>query len=190
MDMNVFKDRLGIAHNQQRYLWLLIGVLSAAVLLLSLCFALQKTTVRTLVLPQHVSQPFWIDDEHVSESYLSDMAEYVLNEYLTVTSYNITHRFENLLKLSAPEAASALEDNLNSYSRKVKHERLSTTFYPQSVDADVAHLSATVKGRYTGRTEQHVLFNKLATFEVKFRLNQGRIWLLSIKEQTNKKEGK
>lgn len=184
----VYTDTLVMQRRRMVQQWLMMILLGISVLLLSVTVLLRHERIRTVVVPMHASSPFWVEDEHVSEAYLIDMADYVMTQYLTVTPGNLSHHNEKLLTLAAPEAEGALSQALSIDAKKIKREHLNVVFYPKQITADPDALQADVTGDVLRFTAQHQLPRQRVTYRVRFKLNRGQLWLIGIDEkggQTN-----
>ena len=183
-----FKDTID-AHKKRIHIQrITIILLALSTLVLSITLLTRREHVRTIVVPMHAKEPFWIDDDNVSKSYLSDMAAYVMEQYLTVTVETLDAHRETLLKLAAPEVEGELTHTLMLDAKKIKREHISSAFYAKSMKADTDKLEVVVSGTLSRFTVQHRLPNRRVKYRVSFKLNHGRLWLVSI-EQVDEDKG-
>lgn len=169
--------------NEQRTikgLLLLVALLAISTVLSLVITVTRHTHTKTIVLPASVTAPFWITDGEVSENYLADMGDYVLTKFLTLTEGNAPIHRQTLLQLTAPEAHANLDAGLSKQFSSVKQGYLSLHFVPEIVDADTDTLTATVTGKLTRYTAQHLLDATTVTYRVTFRLERGRLWLTGV----------
>lgn len=189
MEYPHYRDHYRHAVTMHRLGMAIIGVLAVGVAVLAVCVSMKQRTVRDVFVPLSSTQPFWVENNRVSESYLANMAEYVVNQYLTVTVSNQDHQAQQLLTLAAPDVHAALRVHLAQRAAHVRRESMSTQFYPQTVDVESTHRCATVKGRLHAYVQQHQLFDKPAAYRVCFRLARARLWLVSVTEDKSIKGG-
>lgn len=179
-----FKDSLSI---QKRRLWqqnIVIALQALGLVVLAIILLTRQEQIRTVIVPMHSTETFWVDNEHVSESYLSDMASYIMELYLTVTGETLESHRHSLLKLTAPESEGELNRALSIDAKKIKHEHLSTAFYAKTTQVDMEKMQVLVAGTLERFTAQHRLPTKKVKYSVNFRLNHGRLWLVGIEDKT------
>ena len=187
MQHSFYEDKLGLIMRHNQMLKIITFGLVASMLLCLTVILTRHTTVRTIVLPSNGASSYWIESGRVSENYVSDMSEYILYLYLTMSDVSRDKHADTLLKLAAPSSQGELVHQLKNEGDRVHRENMITVFYPQEVSVESDNLSAVVNGRLDGFNARERVLSEQLSYRVKFTLNQGRLWLVAIEKNSEDK---
>ena len=140
----------------------------------------QRHLSRTVMVPLHLHEPFWVDDDQVSSTYLAEMARYVVGLYVNVTPKTAAYAHKQLLKLVPGERYAALAAQYREHERALRQDEVSYVFFPSTVTPNPATRDATVYGQlntYVGTSRVSV--TRMA-YHVSFRLDNGRLWFTGL----------
>lgn len=156
--------------------------LVAAALLFStslLSIAAFRKNEKTVLVPLGFQSNMEISNKEISASYLEEMTSFYLAMLLDVTPKNVTYRFRQILKHTAPASYHSMEKYLKDEEKKYKSYNLSTSFVVEDMDILPDSLSVVVKGRLTSKFIEKGTFEKAATYKISYENVRG---MLLIKE--------
>ncbi|MCR9192816.1 MAG: type IV conjugative transfer system protein TraE [Gammaproteobacteria bacterium] len=96
---------------------------------------------------------FSISQSGVSDDYLRDMTSFITSLRFNVTPSATTEQFNDFLKYISPSLYGDIRVQLTKEIEDIKHEHLTTAFYPMNYEIDSKHLQVRVTGemrRYVG----------------------------------------
>ncbi|KWB52688.1 conjugal transfer protein TraE [Burkholderia ubonensis] len=91
----------------------------------------------TRIVPPEVKRPYQIGAGQTDKDYLSDMSGYVLSLILTSTPETVDYNNSILLKLAEPEQYPVLKTQLDAAAIRIKREKITTIWSPQSAQISV-----------------------------------------------------
>jgi conjugal transfer pilus assembly protein TraE len=155
---------------------------SLAVIALSvLCWYAVKHR-ETHWLPLCTGSELSIGERSYSPSYLKEMTLKVADLRLTYNPETINPRYEQLVHLVPANQQEAFKKVLEPEVATVKEKNISSVFYTEKVEVDVAKHAARIEGLLY-RTSHHLQLNpERKIFVLQFSFSNGLLWPQSIKE--------
>jgi conjugal transfer pilus assembly protein TraE len=186
MKQEFFKDQVSFLKGQNdRFFKIISGLLILIFAMFFFMMHLVKNE-KVIVTPPIVEQGFWVTNNAVSPTYLTQMTTFFLALRLSVTSSNVDSQYAELLNYVSPSVSGPLQVALQKEAEQIQSEAISSVFYPKDMTADPDHLTVTVDGdlvRYVGEAKLPV---KPMTYIVHYEYRLGRLLILSF-EQVEKK---
>lgn len=156
---------------QIKRLWLLVGGLVAAiVLLVILVFSLNKNE-KTIVVPAGFDKPFTVRGNEYSNEYKEQMVSYVLQLLLNFQPTNVKYQFNEVLRYVHPSAYSTLRQKLSGEAQTIITDGASSVFYTSSIATDANEVIA--KGELVGSVGDRVVSRKTVSFKMMIDTNGG-----------------
>lgn len=169
------------------------------VLLLGLCGALLGITLlqsatsvwllryahsrhETHFIPPHITEAFTLSGAAVSDSYLRDMTSFLTQLRFNVTASSAIQQFNVLLGYTAPALYGELRAQLVKEVEQIKHEHLSSAFYPANFEIDNKHLSLKVSGQMKRFVGAELMSDVREHFLVSYAYEYGLLKLTNIEK--------
>jgi type IV conjugative transfer system protein TraE len=167
-------------------LWCCVGLTLTNMVL---AFKLAGTEEHWVLMPQyHDEHRLEVTKSKYSDEYLMDWAAGILNAILCANPDSIDWKISQLLKISLNNYGP-LKEQLKGEAQKIKQDKISTVFYPNSFKVNQAKRTVEVAGEhsvYFGGDSAPIVTKK--TFQVSWAIrSHGVILLEGIKEM--KKQG-
>ncbi len=187
MDIN---NRLADLHARtglKKSFMALFVALIAAVLLLSIALAFKTDKVRTVITPMNIKNSFWVDDENVSNEYLTEMGTFISQLMLDVTPSNVDYQQKMLLKYACSSAYGAIQNDTGAYAVRVKETSSSSMFEINQVTPDSKHNRIAMHGSLSTFVSDKRVSKLQKIFVVNFENKNGMVKFCGMKE-TNEKD--
>lgn len=187
MNFNYTKQTLASAlRKRDLALW---GFVVSTVTNMALVFKLMGTEEHWVLMPQYQDEHrLEVTKSKYSDDYLIDWAAGILNVILCANSDSIDWKISQLLKISLHNYGP-LKEQLQEEAKKIRHDKISTVFYPNSFKVNQAKRTVEVTGEhstYFGGDSAPIITKK--TFQVSWAVrSHGVILLEGVKEL--KKQG-
>jgi len=140
---------LGVAL-RRRNLWMVLALLLAVANVLLTGFVITRAQhERLVVVPPGFDRPFWVQSTAVSDSYLEQMAVYVVELALSYNPQNVEYRVQQLLSLTRAPAYATLSRRLQADTERIVRNKVSAVFHPQGVRLRPGERKAAVTGLHT-----------------------------------------
>jgi len=136
------------------------------ILLLSMTVFFKDRLV--VITPSVISQEYQISINKVSRGYLEDMTRDVIAATFNLTPSNVNYMTEALLKMVHPKAYGKVKGVLLKIQGDVISRRVSTAFYPISMDIAENALKVRVEGDFLTFVGNKMSSNKRRTFEIAY----------------------
>lgn len=160
----------------QRFLLVIIGIMGAAIIVLS--FTMYKTSMvsRTLVLPPKVDKEFWVSGSAMSQSYYEQVGFYIADRIMSVSPATAESSYDTLLPFFSSNSIelAAIKKKLKEQAEFIKKENIYQVFYPTEAIPDVRKRVLSVNGslrKYIGEMYIHELETRL---DIVFDIINGR----------------
>ena len=141
---------------------------------------------RTILIPPKLTSEIEFIHGKPNEKYIRDISRTIANLAATWSPATVRESFEELLYYFAPESFPQASDRWYSLASRAEEGLVSSSFYLEKInltDSEIELFGQLVQ--YTGNTP---LENTTRTYLVKYRINQGRFYVLSIQEKAKKIE--
>ena len=167
---------------RQRNQAALIAAFMATSNLVLVCLVLRDPK-RVVVVPAQVQTELWTDRRGVSDSYLEEMALFFCHLLLDATPSAMPYQRNIILKNVDPRAYNSLKHRLIQEETRYREENLSTHFRPTRVSVDAKKLKVQVTGHLSSFVGGKQVQQRLQGFNLAFRYEAGRLWVLSCEGQ-------
>ncbi|MBB63438.1 MAG: type IV conjugative transfer system protein TraE [Waddliaceae bacterium] len=167
------------------------NALTAICTVLSLSVILQgvflfKKQDRVVIVPPVVNQSFWVDNQHISVSYLEQMGVF-LGELLLSKSYHSSlKQREILLKHASPGFATSFRKKLLEEEAKLKNQNSSYVFHPESVRVNQNKRLVLLEGNREVYVNGKRISTQKETYVLHFSYLGGRLLLDGVSQGENK----
>lgn len=141
-----------------------------------------QSTARTVVIPSGFSQEFWVNENAVSSSYLSEMARHAAYLVLNVTPKTVSYNHQKLLELVDAEGYGVVNSQFQAINERVKLKNLTTAFYVTEITPASSSMTVDVKGTLKSFIGQKSLTPKFKHYQVKFSYRGAQLKIASFKE--------
>jgi len=101
---------------------------------------------RVVVMPPSVSREFWVEKGRVSPAYLEEMALFFAGFILEMSPESTAYKREIILRNTVSEGYGALKTKLLDDERRLKKERVVTSFQPNAVKVSPNTMAVEVTG--------------------------------------------
>jgi conjugal transfer pilus assembly protein TraE len=175
---------------KKRY-FLLIAGLVLILLIETLFLVFNQKQERTIVVPMQLSQSFWVDEQSVSASYITEMARFIAGSVLTVTPESIKAQETALLRFTHPSHRGQLQQHWQQWLTRIEAEKVSHVFIPHAIEVQPKSLTALVTGELLTFIGEDKLAQIETTYQLTFVYENGRLWLSQMDsiEKTMTKKG-
>ena len=130
--------------------WMLVAMLLALSNFALIGFALfNREQQRVILLPPKLERAVWLQGAEVSDSYLEQMAVYMVELSFSYHPENVHYRVRQFLRHAAPHAYAALADSMRRDADSVRRNNVSAVFHPKSVQLRAPQRKAVVSGLQT-----------------------------------------
>lgn len=159
---------------------LMIGLIQSISIVALLRYA--HSTHDTHFMPPQMSHEFTLSKTGVSEGYLHDMTSFLTQLRFNVTSSAVTDQFNVLLGYVAPTLYGDIRAQLVKELEQIKHEHLSSAFYPTQFDIDTKHLSVKVGGQMKRYVGSELMSDVKELFVVQYSYEAGLLKIINIEK--------
>jgi conjugal transfer pilus assembly protein TraE len=144
-------------------------------------------THRTIIVPPVVNQAMEFQGERASENYLRQMVRYAMSLAVNNSPATARRQFEELLALYAPESFPDAQTALYSLAGNIEEAKITNAFYIDSIKVDEQNMVVEVKGLKLQFVQDVITKNQQTVYEIKYRIQEGRFMIISIKEVVSDK---
>jgi len=157
--------------------------------LLSLTFVLSCGWVWTAInstvaiVPPEVKRPYEIGSNFGNKDYLADMANYVLNTVLTVSSDSVDFNNKVILKMTDPDGYGKLKADLEAAAIRLKRDRVTTVWVPRKEEIFERDKRVKVAGKLKTYIADVLTSEREKEYTVEFNItSSGRLYVLKVEE--------
>lgn len=151
---------------------------------ISIILLLQYAHTRheTHFIPPVVSNTFSLSKARVSETYLADMTNFLVNLRFNITPNTVKNQFNSLLGWVSPEFYGELRRQLVSEVEQIKHEHLSSAFYPLSLEIDTDKFVVKITGLMKRFVGADLMKDSRETFLIQYSYKNGLLTIKNIEK--------
>ena len=173
---------------QNRLLKFVAAVIGITVLYNTWMLQQALNSHRTVILPPVINQEMEFWGERASENYLRQMTRYALTLAVNTSPATARQQFEELLTLYAPESFPDAQSALYSLALRIEEAKVTNAFYIDSIRVDKESRIVKISGLKTQFMQDVITRNQQAVYEIKYRIQEGRFMIESIKEVVSDKK--
>ncbi|TCJ20176.1 type IV conjugative transfer system protein TraE [Parasulfuritortus cantonensis] len=181
MKKDAYEADVQVLSTQNKNLWLAVaGLILLLILALMLVWSSMGSS-RTVVTPPNIEKSFWITNGTASDTYLTQMAQWVSFLSLDVTPDNVAYKSDLLLKLAHPDYHGALQQKLRINAEKIRRDNASTSFDVRVAKAAPDALAAILTGYLKVTINGTVVKNELRHYLARFSIVGGQAQLIKFR---------
>lgn len=136
---------------------------------------------RVVLIPPKLTGTIEFVQGKPTEKYLRDMGQRIVNLAATYSPATARAQFEDLLFHFAPESYPEASENWYSLAGRIEDSQVSSAYYPEKItihDKTIEVFGALKQ--FTGKTP---LENTTRTYLINYRVQDGRFYVVSLKEK-------
>lgn len=175
-----------LQYTRNVYLVLVI-TLSFTVILLSMTLLLKKDRSKTIIVPAHFNQSFWINNDGVSSQYLAEMARFLSQQFFNLTPENANQQLAYVLQWVHPKDYHTVKQQFVAISHELTDKNMTTVFYPQSVEVLLPNMTVKLHGLYEAFVAEKMIERKPITIELNFEYTNGKLYVIGVESKNDKK---
>lgn len=155
----------------------ILSYVSGALLLISLLLVIKLMISErvTIIVPSHISNAYEISDQKVSSYYLEDIAKEVIFTFLNVTPGSVDFAVEQILEMVEPSYYGELSKDLYQISKDVSRRKVSTTFYPLSMEVNEELFTVNITGELHTYVGKKRTGKEKKSYYLRFKYSSGRL---------------
>ncbi len=178
MDKAIYNSQLANS-NYHKNKWMLSAIAMAIsnLLLVVMMVSIDKSE-KTIIVPENMQKPFWVQGERFDPIYLEQLSNYFFQLLLTYNKSNAQYQFESLLRHVSFEYFAKLQALLLADVARIGRNEVSSVFYPMGIK--IAGLKAVIEGQHLGMVGEQVVQKKMVTYSMQFKYQHGRIMIESF----------
>ena len=144
---------------------------------------------RTILIPPKLTGTIEFVHGRPSESYILDMSRRIINLAATYSPATVRGQLDELLSYYAPESYPEASETWYSLASRVEESLVSSVFYVEKITFNdkIIEIFGNLR-QYAGDTS--VLDSISRTYLVDYRVNDGRFYIVSIREKIEGTHGK
>lgn len=182
MKWSLYESRLQhVIRYRNGYLMLATGSIMLNLLFIGYLFTLVGHE-RIVLIPPQVSKSFWVDGQHVSSDYLSEMGLFFTHLRLNTTQENIGLQQDMLLRYVHPSLYTKIKAQLIQEAERVKTSHLTLLFHPVNIQVDSKKWLVRVTGDLQATIGQDMQPSQRVIYQIVFTYDAGRLLVKSFEE--------
>lgn len=186
MKTNIFVQKTSNLFVENRLLKFVIAVLSLAVIFNSFMVYRSVKYQRVILIPPKMTGTVEFVQGKPTDSYLKDMTRRIVNLAATYSPPTAREQFEELLFYYAPESYPQASKAWYSLAGRVEESQVSSVFYLEKIKLGDNFMEAFGNLKQLAGNTQ--LENTSKTYLIRYRLQNGRFYIVSLKEKFAKEQ--
>ena len=182
MKTDIFIQKASNLFTENRLLKFIIVVLSLAVVFNSFMVYRAVKYQRVVLIPPTMTGTVEFIQGKPTDNYIKDICRRVVNLANTYSPPTARQQFEELLFYFAPESYQAASERWYSLASRIEESQVSSVFYLEriKIEKNTMEVFGNLKQFAAGNT---LLENSSKTYLINYRLQDGRLYIVSIKEK-------
>ncbi|MDA8159180.1 MAG: type IV conjugative transfer system protein TraE [Desulfobacteraceae bacterium] len=189
MQTKVFLQQTSNLFTENRLLKFVIVVLALAVGVNSFMVSRAVRNQRVILIPPKLTGTIEFVDGKPSDQYIRDLARRLASLAATYSPATARSQFDELLAFYAPEAYPDAAKAWYALAGRVEESQVSAVFYLRDLKLDQAGQRLELSGDQRQFTEDKLIEARSKTFEIRYRIEDGRFFLTSFTENTSRRTG-
>ena len=186
MKTNIFVQKTSNLFVENRLLKFVIVVLSLAVIFNSFMVYRSVKYQRVVLIPPKMTGTVEFVQGKPTDTYLKDMTRRIVNLAASYSPPTARAQFEELLFYYAPESYPQASKAWYSLASRVEESQVSSVFYLEKIKLGDNFIE--VFGNLKQLADNTQLENTSKTYLIKYRLQDGRFYIVSLKEKFAKEQ--
>lgn len=137
---------------------------------------------KTILIPLAAKESYWVTENDVSPTYLSEFARYAASLFLNVTPETIDFNQKKILEISSPAGNAGIKQYFLEEKEQVQRKKLNTAFYVKEVLPDTQSLKIVLRGKLHSFIGDRPLTPADKSYEIRFERNGTRLMIASFEE--------
>ena len=183
MRMNIFLQKSSNLFTENRLLKFVIFILALAVVVNSFLVSRAIKYQRVILIPPKLNGSIEFVEGKPSDQYLRDLARRIVSLAATYSPATARIQFNELLALYAPEEYPGAAKAWYALAGRVEESQVSNVFYLRNLIVDNADQRLEIIGDRRQFAEDRLIDAATKTYEARYRLEDGRFYLLSFMEK-------
>jgi conjugal transfer pilus assembly protein TraE len=183
MRTEIFLQKTSNLFTENRLLKFVILVLALAVVVNSFLVSRAITYQRTILIPPKLTGTIEFVEGKPSDQYIRDLARRIVGLGATYSPATARSQFNELLALYAPEEYPNAAKAWYALAGRVEESQVSNVFYLRNLIVDNARQRLEIIGDRKQFAENRLIEEGAKTYEARYRLEDGRFYLLSFMEK-------
>jgi len=186
MKTSIFVQKTSNLFVENRLLKFVIVILSLAVIFNSLMIYRSIKYQRVILIPPKMTGTVEFVQGKPTDTYLKDMTRRITNLAATYSPPTAREQFEELLFYYAPESYPQASKAWYSLASRIEESQVSSVFYLEKIKLGDNFIE--VFGNLKQLADNTQLENTSKTYLIKYRLQDGRFYIVSLKEKFAKEQ--
>ncbi len=140
---------------------------------------------RTIVVPAHLTESFWVDDEQVSPEYLTQMGQFLVSLWVDVSPNSAEFQTDEFLRYVNPTYQGVIKERIKNYIASLKKNQQSNVFYPYQAIPDQKNSRLILRGTQKIFIGKEAVKSEEVNYLLQFRYNAGKITLTGFCQTEN-----
>ncbi len=183
MRMDIFLQKASNLYTENRLLKFVIASLSLAVVFNSFMVYRAVRYQRVVLIPPKMTGTVEFVQGKPTDRYVRDLCRRIVNLAATYSPATARAQFDELLSYYAPESYPVASKEWYSLASRIEASQVSSVFYLEKITIEknnTLEVFGTLRQFAAGDTP---LDNGSKTYLIKYRIRDGRFYLISIKEK-------
>ncbi len=186
MKTNIFVQKTSNLFVENRLLKFVIVILSLAVIFNSFMVYRSVKYQRVVLIPPKMTGTVEFVQGKPTDTYLKDITRRIVNLAASYSPPTARAQFEELLFYYAPESYPQASKAWYSLASRVEESQVSSVFYLEKIKLGDNFIE--VFGNLKQLADNTQLENTSKTYLIKYRLQDGRFYIVSLKEKFAKEQ--
>ncbi len=185
MKADIYVQKTSNVFTENRLLKVVIALLAGAVIVNSFMTFRAIKYQRVVLIPPKMTGTVEFVQGKPTQTYIKDLGRRIINLATTYSPATARQQFEELLTYYAPESYPQASKEWYSLASRVEEAQVSSTFYLESLKygGKVGKDTIELFGNSRQFADDTMIENKSKTFLIKYRLQDGRFYIVELKEK-------
>lgn len=135
------------------------------------------------IVPPEIRKQYEIGANYANRDYLSEMADYVLGQILTVSPDSVEHNNKVILRMTDPDGYGKLKSELEGAALRLKRDRVTTVWVPRKEAVLERDKIVRVSGQLKTYIADTLTSQRDKEYQVEFTItSSGRLYVLKVQE--------
>lgn len=158
---------MAVNANYKSLVWMSVAALLLLSNLMLAGFVLTSDmSEKTIVLPAWVDQPFSVQGDQLSTSYVEQMARHFSHLLLTYHKQNVQYQFDTVLRYTDPAIYNEMKTRFAVDVERIQRNDIRSVFHPMKIH--VKENTAHITGELNGFVGGHLVNTHVKTYELRF----------------------
>ena len=187
MKTTIFLQKASNLYAENRLLKFVTACLSMAVIVNSFMVYRAVKYQRVVLIPPKMTGTVEFVRGKPTDNYIRDMSRRIVNLAATYSPPTARAQFEELLAYYAPESYPQASNSWYSLAGRIEEAKVSTVFYLEKIQLK-KNSTIEVFGKTMQFATNVPIENKSTTYLINYRIDDGRFYVVSLKEKSLKND--